>query len=536
MDIRLEIKITLLLWAVFLNVNAQSHFQNIYADSTWDESHMTISPDAYYLAQTSIPAGINGLIHKVDLNGNLLWSKRIIPATGTAGSVSCIAYHDEAVYVVGNYQNIGYQNFFARLDTSGNVQWSRQLTYGDINVCTRIIPLSSGFLLSGHRDFFQAGDFTFDVTLTRLDDSGNQIWAKAYGNNFLDFTCAAAVVAANYDIVIAGNYGVRMPPDYDPLLARFDSTGNLIWMKTFADASGFFTEFTPTDLCNTADGNFALTGYSKNTNANYDPHLIKFDNSGSPLWAKRLYQIGWQEYGNSILSNSSGNLVVTGIYSYLQDYGDFAAQFDLSGNFAGSSRLNNTAQYYTTLNDIYHPRGGDLFERTGSGYAYNTFFQKDYGYMVQCLITTDYSGITACNPLNGIYPFSVADIIWSLNAVAVLPGYQTNITSSVGFVSTAAMTWSSEDICVLLGISDAELNSEILVWPNPVSNRVNIRLNSKAASFEVRDVTGRIISTGNLQAEMQSSLDLSSAESGIYMLWLKLNDGSHTSVKLIKNN
>ncbi len=525
------IKILVLLLSFSLNGIGQTYFQNIYADSTWEESTLTISPDAYYLIQMGGTPLFDAKLLKVDLAGNLLWSKKLNAVPQGMTSPMRILYHNNALLVTVAFQNAGYRNALAKLDTSGNVLWSTQLTYGDINQSTRIIPLSSGYLLCGHRDYEQSGIFTFDITLTRIDDGGNLVWAKAFGNTFFDLTCAAAALASNNELIIAGNYGSRMPPDYDPMIARFDTSGNIIWIKTFNDASGFFVEFTPTDMCATSDGNFAITGFTKNTNSNFDPQVIKIDGNGNILWAKRLYQIGWQEYGNSIICDSQNNLIVAGTYFLNNDYGNFFSKFDLSGNDLGTVKISNTSKVQTTwFSDIYRARGGDLYERTGFGYAYSTFFDINPNYVPQCLITGDYFGNLNCTVLGGTYPFSISNTTWTVTNLTPLPSAQTNISSGAGNVSSVTISETQTDICALVGIEENRQNGILTVFPNPVKDELTIYGKELSGNLIVTDVLGRIVFADEIKDTVNSfRIDADAFRNGFYMIELQSVKGRFTA-------
>ncbi len=528
-------KIILLVIAFVVSkaITAQSYFQNIYADSIYGESNMAVSPDAYYLLQSGATPNFVPKLIKSDINGNLIWAKRLLYGSIPIG-VSNIQYHNNTLLVTGVYQSAGYFNFVAKLDTAGNIIWTQQINYGDININTEIIPLASGFLLCGHRDILQGSIYTFDITLARFDDNGNLIWATAHGSTNFDFVCSAAVIASNGDIMVAGNYGLRTPPDYNPMLARFDSSGNLLWLKYFSDPSGFFTDFIPTDMCATSDGNFALTGFSVNTNSNYDPHVIKIDPLGNILWAKRLYQIGWQEYGNSIICDYQNYITLAGPYYYLTDYGDFAAQFDLAGNYIGSSIVAKTSRNQPALfSNIYDSHGNDLFERAGNGYAYSTSYYYDYYHHSQCLVTTDYTGILNCTSLGGTYPFTVSDITWTF-VTGIASSSQTGITATPVALTTAPLTESQLDICNLVGINNTESDFEISVYPNPTAATLtisNLPLSSKN-EIKVFDIAGKEIYCKKA-AGIAFEMDLKNFVNGMYMIHI-ISGNKKMQTKFIK--
>lgn len=515
----------ILLCASGISLSAQTYFQNIYADSIYGESSMCVSPDAYYLLQTGAPPAFTPKMIKVDLNGNKLWSKTFT-LNGNSVGVMNIQYQNNALLLVGAYQNAGYFNFVSKLDTAGNVLWSQQINYGDININTDIIPLATGFLLCGHRDILQGSSYTFDITLARYDDGGNLVWAIAHGNSSFDFVCSATATAPNGDIMVAGNYGLRTTLDYDPMLARFDSSGNLIWIKYFYDPSGFFTDFIPTDMCATSDGNFAITGFSNNTNNNYDPHVIIIDSSGNILWAKRLYQISWQEYGNSIICNSQNEIVAAGHYFFGFDHGNFLARFDLAGNYLGALQVKNTYRNHTaSFMNIYDSHGNDLYERPGYGYAYSTCFYHDYNHHSQCLVTLDYAGNLNCSSLVGVYPFSVSNITWSFTA-SISSTSQTGITSTAVTIVSSSISELQTDICSLVGFEEAQTNDIMLyVYPSPASDEIFLYGNSLLeGNVRAIDLHGKTVYKAECKHDRELKIDISEWNQGIYFLELNVKD------------
>ncbi len=359
---------------------------------------------------------------------------------------------------------------------------------------TEIIPLTTGFLLCGHRDILQGNIYTYDITLTRFDNSGNLVWAKAFGTSFLDFVCSAAVIASNGDIIVAGNLGAHNPPDYDPMLARFDLSGNLIWMKYFYDPTGFFIRFVPTDMCTTSDGNYAITGFSDITFSNYDPHVIKFDENGKILWAKRLYQIGWHEYGNSITCNSQNEIVAGGHYVYGSDHGNFFSRFNLAGAYLGTYQIKNTYRNLTApFIDVDDSHGNDLYERPGYGYAYSTCYYHNDDHHSQCLVTVDYAGSLNCPSLGGTYPFTVSDITWTVSSHNSLPTAQTNISASASNISASVISETQTNFCLFVDIENTNVSETIQMFPNPVTDELKIIGTNINGILKIMDTYGRVV-------------------------------------------
>jgi hypothetical protein len=514
-----------LLYCLFLSDSqpslSQPLFQNTYGDHVYSELHMAASPDAYYMLHNLGQPDYTPEIIKVDLNGNLLWAKTLnfISPLGFFR----ISYEGNTLLVTGGHQNLGYRNFLANLDTAGNVLWANELNYGDININTRIHALSNGYLTVGHRDYIGShASYTFDITLSRFDANGNLLWAKAYGNTFYDFLANASVVTSNGELIVAGNYGTRVTDEYDPLLARFDSSGNILWMQTMEDTSGFFTYFQPTDMTSTPDGNYVLAGYSSNTNFNNDVQVMKFTGNGGILWSQRPYQIGWHEFGKSVLVDANNNIVVAGPYYMGTDYGDFFMKLDLAGNYIGTDKISKTSP--SMFSSIYASHGRDLVERPGQGYVYSTYFKDSTNYS-HCLITTDYNAGVNCSSLGGTYPFSIQSSTWTPTVFSNLPAAETNLTGSLVTFTASTLTASQEDICSLVGTNEPDkVNGRIYLYPNPAADFITVRTNLKMDRLVITDLAGHPIHDAQPGQE-QCTVSLQNFPGGVYFITVESRAG-----------
>ncbi len=82
------------------------------------------------------------------------------------------------------------------------------------------------------------------------------------------------------------------------------------------------------------------------------------------------------------------------------------------------------------------------------------------------------------------------------------------------------------------GIDATEAKKEVIIYPNPGNNQVNIMLdNSVYASFFVLDVWGKTIQSGTLH-EGLNTIDISPLQSGVY--FIKTGSEKSKSYKLIK--
>ncbi|MEP7169871.1 MAG: T9SS type A sorting domain-containing protein [Bacteroidota bacterium] len=189
-----------------------------------------------------------------------------------------------------------------RIDSSLNLLWSRISAF-DGNGTSLFQTSDGGFAIAGiHND---------DAALVKLDSLGNSQWTKTIGGNLID-KGYSVIQTNNGDYIISGTTNsVSGGTDYDVYLAKLNSSGNLLWTKSFG---------TPTEweeghsLLKTYDGGYALTiNYGNGTRLS----VMKFDANDSLQWASgttnvygyapRLIQTN--DHGFAVAGHSGGTTV-----------------------------------------------------------------------------------------------------------------------------------------------------------------------------------------------------------------------------------
>ncbi len=210
---------------------------------------------------------------------------------------------------------------------------------------------------------------TGDNFLVKYNAAGNVMWAKGLGGHDFDMAKQITLDAFGHlymvgwfwsDTVFMGsdtlvNTGVAGYPAGSPdiFLAKYDTSGNVIWAKseggTLSDTAGSVS----TDALGNVyvSGSFnssSLTlGSTTLTNGgNYDMFIAKYDSSGNALWA---HSAGGSllDYATGVSSDASGNTFVTGVFrsttitfgsvtltnTSLPGFAEiFLVKFDASGN------------------------------------------------------------------------------------------------------------------------------------------------------------------------------------------------------------
>jgi len=265
----------------------------------------------------------------------------------------------------GQWSDSGYG---IAVDTSGNVYTTGQFREGsgDFDPGTGTYSLTS------------AGDV--DIFVTKLDSSGNIVWARAMGGTgedigysiFVDssgnvYTTGFFNGTADFDPgTEAGEiFNLTSLGDKDIFISKLDSNGNFVWAKKIGDSGedigyGIYVDtfgnvHTTGQFQGTPDFDPGIeAGETYNLSASgADVFISKLDNTGNFVWAKAINGTGTggADVGYAISVDSSGYVYTTGSFVVGADFdpgsgthiltggGVFVSKLDSSGAFVWASTM-----------------------------------------------------------------------------------------------------------------------------------------------------------------------------------------------------
>lgn len=528
--------ISVLLGISILSVNAQSFYQNLFGITsiTPFQQSMTSVANDYYHLHYYLDGTLKYELNKLDENGMLLWTKSLSSVNGGL-SFGVIQSDGSDLLISGGANFSGIKNFLVKSDTAGNPSWALSINYGDINIPTKIHKSGSGYYHTGYRDFPTGSAYTYDITLSKIDLSGNFIWGKACGDDNFQYSNVASVLTQDGGIITCGTRSIQLQAGSDAVIVKFDSTGVQQWVKII-DPGTFFPEITISDIIALPDSTYIIAAGPFNSNGNHDVVLFKINNNGDVIWSNRYYNIGYGEITQRMILDSNGEVFVTGQYNNLtvpDDEGYFAMKVDTAGNLIATAALIIPFTNFVSYSDHY------LAERPGIGYVFNGMYYSG-SYWSPVILGTDYFGQVPCNLLNSIYPFTVQPLSWSATSNNLLDEDVniTGATASVNFNNSTAS--ASTDLCTVISVEENKPMMGLSIYPVPCGDILNIAFengNVQTVQLTLYDITGRKInsiiteSAGNPGNSYQ--IDTRNLLPGSYIISVSTEYGTE-SVKFIK--
>jgi hypothetical protein len=276
-------------------------------------------------------SGSNAVLVKYDLNGNAVWARSISSGADASG-FSSVSVGSDGIYAAGSINGSGNYEFGDKWVTGTNAGGS-------------------------------------NVVLVKYDTSGTALWAK---------TVAAGTDSSEFWSVSVGSDGIYaagfihntltykfdtqsvtgLCNRYNAVLVKYDTSGTALWARTVAnetvpDRSRFNSVAVGSDgiyvagyIRGTGKYTFGSQPVQGTFSSGYNTVVVKYDTSGTALWAKSVSAGTNASYINSISVGSdgvyaAGYITGTGTYTfgdqsangtYAGDYNTVLVKYDTSGN------------------------------------------------------------------------------------------------------------------------------------------------------------------------------------------------------------
>ena len=341
---------------------------------------------------------------KTNAVGDTMWT-RIFTDNGLLSGNSVIQTVDKGFVIAGTkvYSGTGLSNaYLIKTDSLGQFLWSKELNFTDLDYAHGIVQTADGgFVFSGYQISMTSNNYV--AHLVKTNSIGTVLWSKTYavntGSNF-----SFSLLKTTSGGFILGGTGSDSGQDF--MMIKTDSSGNLIWHKSFGDAD-FDENYS---IAQANDGGFILAGTNYNpVSADYDITVLKTDTGGIVVWTRN--------YGDNGGGFNQGAYAI----SATQDNGYIVAGYN-------SSLGTNSNSWLFKVNAI----GSPIWSRMTPATGFDTFYALKATSNGGCvavgsknrifgssgdiyLVRTDAAGVTPCNqhvaPLMSIVPIVQASFI-----------------------------------------------------------------------------------------------------------------------------
>ncbi len=284
-------------------------FGGIGTDEGWDV--IGCSDGGYAIAGQSDSFGAGDMdlwVIRLDYNGDQVWAYTYGGTDLEEGWGDIVQCSDAGFIVAGRTRSYGAGSsdvWVLRIDSAGQHMWNQTFGGASHEYASGIIPCSGGgFAISGTTYSFGLGPS--DVWLIRIDDAGNHLWNRTYGGASGEYGGAVVECTGGGFAITGSTY--NSTTDYDALLVRTDSLGNLLWNQTYGgddyDRTG--------DIIQSVNGGFALLGTTESyVGASDDVWLIRTNAAGDLMW-NRTYDGHSFDFGYGLVE-SNNDFVLVGV-------------------------------------------------------------------------------------------------------------------------------------------------------------------------------------------------------------------------------
>jgi hypothetical protein len=230
---------------------------------------------------------------KINSQGDSLWS-HIYSGFDYGNEVNDIIPTDDSGFLVAGstwpLNSVGSGIWLFKLDSQGNLIWSRIYSFGKISSAKAIIPSGDGnFIIAGH-----AGPhIRRNMLIMKVDPEGALIWSHAYGGNGTDGANSIAKTVDN-GFLLAGYYTPIYGNQQNLWILKVNAQGDSIWSVIMGgQSSDEATAIIPIN-----NGNFLVTGWYSFFGVPYEqiwliciegPNPNTLRNGGPTAWEAENY-------------------------------------------------------------------------------------------------------------------------------------------------------------------------------------------------------------------------------------------------------
>lgn len=259
--------------------NGNPLWERIYRDTGFGYS-LALTQDHGFIMAGTHPGSF--ILVKTDSLGNLQWRRSLRVDVSLDGGR--VIQTQDGGYAICGRSYYEQNMYLMRADRDGNLLWGRSYggTGNDFAESVAETP-EGGFLLAGSSNSYNDG--LYRLIVVKTDAAGNPLWTNSYGQCSLDAGNAmgSIQVLPGNSYLLTGAVSWTANGPLDALLVKIDSTGAVIWSRTYGGAENENAQ----DAHLTPDGGFVVVGYTESFGAAAeDIWILKTDGFGNLQWRK----------------------------------------------------------------------------------------------------------------------------------------------------------------------------------------------------------------------------------------------------------
>ena len=337
---------------------------NVYVTGYFDGSVDFDPGNGYYYLYAQ--GGGDIFVLKLNSSGNFVWAERMGGNHFNAG-YAITADNNNNIYVTGLFYETAYFSsdslipgltsagdrdvFVAKLNSNGHLIWAKGFGGSNKDYANSIAVDNAGNVyttgvFNGTADFDPGtGAYNLtskghdDVFVSKLNSSGNLVWAKALGGSLYDMGYSIAVDnagsvyttgfftdTADFDPG-SGTYNLTSTGSYEVFVSKLNSSGNFAWARKTGGPNSDKGYSVAVDDA----GHIYTTGYFNGTASfgqssttltsagGKDIFIQEFDTTGNIVWAKNFGgssdDVSWY-----ISTDNAGNIYNLGVFQGLVNF------------------------------------------------------------------------------------------------------------------------------------------------------------------------------------------------------------------------
>lgn len=287
------------------SVPATPHWSAIFSDASTLSDAVLTSDGRFIIAGG--PYSENGFLAKIEQDGTILWQKSYSDTEFDTSRIYAIAeLSDNNLVAVGEYNVYsGNENaFISKFNPNGDVIWQVEIGASLRQVARDVIPLDNGHFLIVGTDLGEISD----GWIARFDANGNVVWQKRVGDSYVNALTGGLRTSDGNIVLIGSTWKTFSFPSADAWLLKIDQNGQILWQKSYDNSQADYF----TDLVETADGNFAVSGVTNSGFMPSHPWALKFSPDGNLIWQREWPDdtvFGFQ----SVVEADNGRLIFVGV-------------------------------------------------------------------------------------------------------------------------------------------------------------------------------------------------------------------------------